>query len=97
VNLAAKVRGQPVIVARKLLEDVSRDELVSLVCSLVLVEPAYRPREVAALVQRPRDVVLQAINRGEMGDVFKFGENSLTVLASGVNSWRDKFKVSVAG
>jgi len=89
-----RLRGKPITELRELLAGVDREELIRLLSITLSVEPTMRASEIAAVSQRPRAAVLRAIRNHEMGDYFCFGENSLTVPVSGVNRWRDGFKVS---
>lgn len=75
------------------LAEVERGELLRLLHSALAVEPTMRPREIEAVCQRPRAAVLQAIRAHSMGDYFCYGENSIAVPVSGVNRWRDGFRV----
>ncbi len=89
----AKLQGKSLPEIRALLKDAGRDELIAVLASLATVEPLFRPSEIAVLCKKRRRDVLAAIKAKRLGDYFCFGANSLAVPASGVNAWRDSFRV----
>jgi hypothetical protein len=75
----------------------SRAELIDLVHSLVTVEQLFKPAEVAARSCLNKRAVLRDIRDGKFGDYYCRAENSIAVPASGVNKWRNSFRVPVNG
>jgi hypothetical protein len=71
----------------------SRSELIDLIHSLVSVEPLLRPGEIAARSCLNKRAVLRDIRDGKFGDYFCRAQNSLLVPLSGVNQWRNRFRV----
>ena len=71
----------------------SRRELIGLIHSLVEVEQLLKPGEIAARCCLNKRAVLRAIRNGELGDYFVRAENSISVPISGVNKWRNNFRV----
>src|SRR5436305_3931212 len=71
----------------------SRSELIDLVHSLVTVEQLLKPAEIAARSCLNKRAVLRDIREGKFGDYFCRAENSIAVPASGVNQWRNNFRV----
>jgi hypothetical protein len=89
VNLRGKTREQiDTALAHK-----SRSELVDLIYSLVTVEQLLKPAEIAAGSCLNKRAVLRDIRDGKFGDYFCRAENSIAVPASGVNEWRNNFRV----
>src|SRR5438046_1767182 len=75
----------------------SRRELIDLIYSLVTVEQLLKPAEIAARTCLNKRAVLRDIRDGKFGDYFCRAENSIAVPASGVNKWRNSFRVPVNG
>src|SRR6476620_10244651 len=75
----------------------SRSDLIDLIHSLVSVEPLLRPGEIAARSCLNKRAVLRDIRDGKFGDYFCRAENSIAVPASGVNQWRNNFRVPANG
>jgi hypothetical protein len=71
----------------------SRSELLDLIHSLVTVEQLLKPAEIAARSCLNKRSVLRDIRDGKFGDYFCRAENSIAVPASGVNKWRNNFRV----
>ncbi|SRR6266487_2619600 len=71
----------------------SRSELIDLIHSLVTVEQLLKPAEIAARSCLNKRAVLRDIRDGKFGDYFCRAENSIAVPASGVNQWRNNFRV----
>ena len=71
----------------------SRSELVDLIHSLVTVEQLLKPAEVAARSYLYKRAALRDLRDGKFGDYYCRAENSIAVPASGVNQWRNKFRV----
>ena len=75
----------------------SRAELLDLIQSLVTVEQLLKPSEIAARSCLNKRAVLRDIRDGKFGDYYCRAENSLAVPASGVNKWRNSFRVPANG
>ena len=89
MNAKGKTREQiEFVLAKK-----SRTELLDLIFSLVTVEQLFKPSEIAARSCVNKRTVLRDIRDGKFGDYFVRAENSIAVPASGVNAWRDSFRV----
>jgi hypothetical protein len=71
----------------------SRSELLDLIHSLVSVEPLLKPSEIAARSCLNKRAVLRDIRDGKFGDYFCRAENSIAIPVSGVNKWRNRFRV----
>jgi hypothetical protein len=71
----------------------SRSELIDLIYSLVTVEQLFKPSEIAARSCLNKRAVLRDIRDGKFGDYYCRAENSIAVPASGVNEWRNNFRV----
>jgi hypothetical protein len=71
----------------------SRSELLDLIHSLVSVEQLFKPAEIAARSCLNKRAVLRDIRDGKFGDYYCRAENSIAVPASGVNEWRNNFRV----
>jgi hypothetical protein len=71
----------------------SRTELIDLIHSLIEVEQWLKPAQIASLCCINKRAILRAIRNGELGDYFCRAENSLAVPISGVNRWRNNFRV----
>ena len=71
----------------------SRSELIDLIHSLVTVEQLLKPSEIAARSCLNKRAVLRDIRDGKFGDYYCRAENSIAVPASGVNRWRNSFRV----
>jgi hypothetical protein len=75
----------------------SRAELIDLVQSLVTVEQLFKPAEITARSCLNKRAVLRDIRDGKFGDYYCRAENSIAVPASGVNKWRNSFRVPANG
>jgi hypothetical protein len=93
VNLRGKTREQ----LEAALTHKSRSELIDLIHSLVTVEQFFKPSEIAARSCLNKRAVLRDIRDGKFGDYFCRAENSIAVPASGVNKWRNGFRVPANG
>src|SRR5215831_20384813 len=71
----------------------SRSELIDLIHSLLTVEQLLKPSEIAARSCLNKRAVLRDIRDGKFGDYYCRAENSIAVPASGVNRWRNGFRV----
>jgi hypothetical protein len=71
----------------------SRSDLLDLIHSLVTVEQLFKPAEIAARSCLNKRAVLRDIRDGKFGCYFVRAENSIAVPASGVNEWRNRFRV----
>jgi len=71
----------------------SRSELIDLIYSLVTVEQLLKPAEIAARSCLNKRAVLRDIRDGKFGDYYCRAENSIAVPSSGVNKWRNNFRV----
>ena len=71
----------------------SRSELIGLIHSLVSVEQLFKPAEIAARSCLNKRAVLRDIRDGKFGDYYVRAENSIAIPASGVNQWRNRFRV----
>jgi hypothetical protein len=92
MNLSGKSREE----IQKALIGKSRKELIDIICCLVTVEQHYKPAEVAARSGMKKRTVLADIHAGKFGgEYYKRAENQITVSASGVNAWRESFRVVV--
>jgi hypothetical protein len=89
VNLRGKSRDQ---IAAALAHR-SHAELIDLIHSLVTVEQLLKPAEIAARSCVNKRAVLRDIRAGKFGDYYCRAENSIAVPASGVNRWRNRFRV----
>ena len=89
MNLRGKSREQ----IEAALGHKSRAELIDLIYSLVTVEPLLKPSEIAARSCLNKRAVLRDIRDGKFGDYYCRAENSIAVPASGVNKWRNNFRV----
>lgn len=89
MNLRGKTREQ----LEGALRHKSRSELIDLIHSLVSVEQLLKPAEIATRSCLNKRAVLRDIRDGKFGDYFVRAENSICVPASGVNHWRDRFRV----
>jgi hypothetical protein len=89
VNLRGKSRDQ----VQAALAHKSRSELIELIHSLLTVEQLLKPAEIAVRSCLNKRAVLRDIRDGKFGDYFCRAENSIAVPASGVNRWRNNFRV----
>jgi hypothetical protein len=89
MNLRMKTREQ----LEAALAHKSRSELIDLIFSLVTVEQLFKPAEIAARSRLNKRAVLRDIRDGKFGDYYCRAENSIAVPASGVNEWRNNFRV----
>jgi hypothetical protein len=71
----------------------SRSELIDLIYSLVTVEQLLKPAEIASRSCLNKRAVLRDIRDGKFGAYFCRAQNSIAVPASGVNKWRNNFRV----
>jgi hypothetical protein len=74
-----------------------RSELLDIIFSLVTVEQLLKPSEIAARSCLNKRAVLRDIRDGKFGDYYCRAENSIAVPASGVNKWRNTFRVPANG
>jgi len=88
-----KLRGKTHEQLEAALAHKSRSELIDLIFSLVTVEQLLKPAEIAARSCLNKRAVLRDIRDGKFGDYYCRAENSVAVPASGVNEWRDNFRV----
>jgi hypothetical protein len=93
MNLRGKSREQ----IETALTNKSRSELLDLIYSLVTVEQLLKPAEIAARSCLNKRAVLRDIRDGKFGDYYCRAENSIAVPASGVNHWRNRFRVPANG
>jgi hypothetical protein len=91
MNLREKTRQQLEVALRHK----SRSELLDVIHSLVTVEQLLKPAEIAARSCLNKRAVLRDIRDGKLGPYFCRAENSIAVPVSGVNNWRDKFRVRI--
>src|SRR4029453_6760023 len=70
-----------------------RSQLIGLIHSLVTVEQLLKPAEIAARSCLNKRAVLRDIRAGKFGDYYCRAENSLAIPMSGVNKWRNHFRV----
>jgi hypothetical protein len=68
--------------------------LIDLIFSLVTVEQLLKPAEIAARSCLNKRAVLRDIRDGKFGAYYCRAENSIAVPASGVNEWRNNFRVA---
>ena len=74
----------------------SRKELIAIICSLATVEQHFKAAEIAARSAMKKRTVLADIHAGKFGgEYYKRADNQITVSASGVNAWRQSFRVVV--
>src|SRR5438046_2151244 len=71
----------------------SRSELIDLIHSLVSLEQLLKPAEIAARSCLNKRAVLRDIRDGKFGDYYCRAENSIAIPMSGVNKWRNMFRV----
>ena len=88
-----KLRGKTREQLEAALAHKSRSELIDLIHSLVTVEQLFKPAEIAARSCLNKRAVLRDIRDGKFGDYYCRAENSIAVPASGVNGWRNSFRV----
>jgi hypothetical protein len=89
MNLHGKSRDQ----IESALAGKSRSDLLDIIFSLVTVEQLFKPSEIAARSCLNKRAVLRDVRDGKFGDFFCRAENSIAIPASGVNKWRDNFRV----
>jgi hypothetical protein len=89
MNLRMKTREQ----LEAALAHKSRSELIDLIFSLVTIEQLFKPAEIAARSCINKRAVLRDIRDGKFGPYICRAENSIAVPASGVNEWRNSFRV----
>jgi hypothetical protein len=87
------LRGKSLEQIEVALRHKSRSELINLIYSVVTVEQLLKPAEIAARSCLNKRAVLRDIRDGKFGDYYCRAENSLAVPASGVNAWRNNFRV----
>jgi hypothetical protein len=90
---AMKLQGKTSEQLEAALAHKSRRELIGLIHSLVTVEQLFKPAEIAARSCLNKRAVLRDIRDGKFGDYYCRAENSIAVPASGVNEWRNSFRV----
>jgi hypothetical protein len=74
----------------------SRKELIDIIYRLATVEQHYKPAEIAARSAMKKRTVLADIHAGKFGgEYFKRAENQITVSATGINVWRNSFRIIV--
>src|SRR5438105_14410023 len=88
-----KLRGKSRDQIKAALAHKSRSELIDLIYSLVTVEQLLKPSEIAARSCLNKRAVLRDIRDGKFGDYYCRAENSIAVPATGVNKWRNTFRV----
>jgi hypothetical protein len=88
-----KLRGKTREQLAAALAHKSRSDLLDLIYSLVTVEQLLKPSEIAARSCLNKRAVLRDIRDGKFGDYYCRAENSIAVPASGVNEWRNNFRV----
>jgi hypothetical protein len=93
MNLHAKTREQ----IESVLAGKTRSELLDIIFSLTTVEQLFKPAEIARRSCLNKRAVLRDIRDGKFGDYYCRAENSIAVPASGVNKWRDRFRVPANG
>jgi|SRR5262245_22871100 len=89
MNLHGKTREQ----LESMLAAKTRSELLDIIFSLTTVEQLLKPAEIAARSCLNKRAVLRDIRDGKFGDYYCRAENSISVPASGVNQWRNRFRV----
>src|SRR5438876_10764949 len=89
MNLHGKTREQ----IQAALINKSRCELIDVIFSLATVEQWFKPSEIATRSCLNKRAVLKDIRDGKFGDYYCRAENSIAVPASGVNRWRNNFRV----
>jgi hypothetical protein len=77
----------------RVLANKSRSELLDVIFSLSTVEQWFKPSEIAARSCINKRAVLKDIRDGKFGTYFCRAENSIAVPASGVNQWRQSFRL----
>jgi hypothetical protein len=88
-SLAGKTREQ----IESALAGKSRSELLDIIFSLTTVEQLFKPGEIATRSRLNKRAILRDIRAGKFGDYYCRAENSIAVPASGVNEWRNNFRV----
>jgi hypothetical protein len=91
------LRGKTLEQLEAALAHKSRSELLHLIYSLLTVEQLLKPSEIAARSCLNKRAVLRDIRDGKFGDYYCRAENSIAVPASGVNKWRNSFRVPANG
>jgi len=71
----------------------SRSEIIDEFHSHLAVEQLLKPSEIAARSCLNKRAVLRDIRDGKFGDYYCRAENSIAVPVSGVNKWRNRFRV----
>jgi hypothetical protein len=89
MNLCGRTREQ----IESTLAGKSRSELLDIIFSLTTVEQLFKPAEIAARSRLNKRAVLRDIRDGKFGDYYCRAENSIAVPASGVNKWRNIYRV----
>src|SRR2546429_6447606 len=89
MNLCGKTREQ----LATMLAHKSRSELLDIIFSQATVEQLYKPSEIAARSCLNKRAVLRDIRDGKFGPYYCRSENSIAVPSSGVNKWRNNFRV----
>src|SRR5262249_17615342 len=93
MNLHGKTRDQ----IESMLAGKTRSELLDIIFSLTTVEQFFKPAEIARRSCLNKRAVLRDIRDGKFGDYYCRAENSIAVPASGVNRWRNNFRVPANG
>jgi hypothetical protein len=88
-----KLHGKTRDEVERILANKSRADLLDMIFSLTTVEQLLKPGEIAARSCLNKRAVLRDIRDGKFGDYFCRAENSIAVPASGVNEWRNNFRV----
>jgi hypothetical protein len=89
-DLIGKTREQ----IDRALRDKTRTELIDMIHSLATVEQHFKPAEIASRSGMKKRTVLADIHAGKFGgEYYNRAENQITVSASGVNAWRESFRV----
>src|SRR5262249_41800711 len=80
----------------RMLAGKTRAELIDIIASLAIIEPHFTAGQIASLSGMTTRTVLADIHAGRFGgQYFKRSPNQITVSASGVNVWRNSFRVVV--
>jgi hypothetical protein len=93
VNITGKSREQ----IESALAGKTRSDLLDIIFSLTTVEQLFKPAEIATRSRLNKRAVLRDIRNGKFGDYYCRAENSIAVPASGVNKWRNRFRVRPNG
>jgi DNA-binding transcriptional ArsR family regulator len=92
MNLSGKNREE---IGRALARK-TRAELIDIIFSLSTIEQHLKPAEIARRSGMTKRTVLADVHKGRFGgEYYKRAGNQITVSASGINAWRDSFRVIV--